>query len=55
MGQILKDLQLPLNGKSRKEQMNVDGLSVQIDGNRIMEDVNDSLKIPLFMLTPSMQ
>lgn len=47
----LKDLQLPLNGKSLKEQMNDDGLSAQIDEKRIMEDVNDSLKIPLFMLS----
>lgn len=41
VGQILKDLQLPLNGKSLKEQMNGDGLSAQIDEKRIMEDVND--------------
>lgn len=51
MGQILKDLQLPLNGKSLKEQMNAAGLLAQIDEKRIMEDVNDSLKISLFMLS----
>lgn len=51
MGQILKDLQLPLNGKSLEKQMNGDGLSAQIDEKRIMEDVNDSLKISLFMLS----
>lgn len=55
MGQILKDLQLPLNVKSHEDQTNGDGLSVQVDGSRIMEDVNDSLKIPLFMLTWSVQ
>lgn len=31
--------------------MNGDGLSAQIDEKRIMEDVNDSLKISLFMLS----
>lgn len=30
--------------KSRKEQLDVDGISVQIDGQKIMEDVNDSWK-----------
>lgn len=31
--------------------MNAAGLLAQIDEKRIMEDVNDSLKISLFMLS----